>query len=101
VQMTWYSAWKFMQISTGDVQLVVVDELSSAVDPAGEYHLIKRLHEARHGKTMAAITHLFGHLTKYADAILCMKDGRLVKQSTHPELVTRKGEHAKMWKSLT
>jgi ABC-type multidrug transport system fused ATPase/permease subunit len=82
-----------MRISTGAVRMVVVDEPSSAMDPAGEYELFKRLREARQGKTMIFITHRFGHLTKHADVILCMKDGRLVEQGTHAELVAMKGEY--------
>jgi ABC-type multidrug transport system fused ATPase/permease subunit len=92
--MTCYSARKFMRANTGAVRLVVVvnDELSSAVVPAGEHQLFKRLHGERHGKTMASITHPFGHPKKHADVILCMKDGRPVKRGTHTELVARKGE---------
>jgi ABC-type multidrug transport system fused ATPase/permease subunit len=88
-----YRARTFMRINTGSVRLVVVDEPSSAMDPAGEYELFKRLREARQGKTMIFITHRFGHLTKHADMILCMKDGRLVEQGTHAVLMTMKGEY--------
>jgi ABC-type multidrug transport system fused ATPase/permease subunit len=88
-----YRARTFMRINTGSVRLVVVDEPSSAMDPAGEYGLFKRLREARQGKTMIFITHRFGHLTKHADVILCMKDGRLVEKGTHAELVAKKGEY--------
>jgi ABC-type protease/lipase transport system fused ATPase/permease subunit len=41
-----------MRINTGDVRLVVVDEPSAAMDPAGEFALFKNLREARRGKTM-------------------------------------------------
>jgi ABC-type multidrug transport system fused ATPase/permease subunit len=88
-----HSARTFMRINTSAVRMVVVDEPSSAMDPAGEYELFKRLREARSGKTMIFITHRFGHLTKHADMILCMKDGRLVEQGTHAELVAKKGEY--------
>lgn len=64
-----------MRINTGAVRLAVVDEPSSTMDPAGEYQLFKHLREARQGKMMVFITHRFGHLTKHADLILCMKDG--------------------------
>jgi ABC-type multidrug transport system fused ATPase/permease subunit len=86
-----------MRMNTGNVKLVVVDEPSAAMDPAGEYELFKNLREARAGKTMIFITHRFGHLTKHADLILCMKDGRLAEQGTHAELITRKGEYFNLY----
>jgi ABC-type multidrug transport system fused ATPase/permease subunit len=100
-----------MRMRQGDVNLVVVDEPSSAMDPAGEYELFKNLREGREGKTMIFITHRFGHLTKRADLILlashamnvisiltifkhrCMKDGQLVESGTHSELIARKGTY--------
>jgi ABC-type multidrug transport system fused ATPase/permease subunit len=88
-----YRARTFMRMNTGTVRLVVVDEPSSAMDPAGEYELFKRLREARQGKTMIFITHRFGHLTKHADLILCMKEGKLVEQGTHAELIAMEGEY--------
>jgi energy-coupling factor transporter ATP-binding protein EcfA2 len=67
-------------LDTGNARLVgVVVELRSAVDPVGEYQLFKPLHEARHYKTMVSITHRFGRLTKHADVILSVRDGRRAK----------------------
>jgi ABC-type multidrug transport system fused ATPase/permease subunit len=86
-----------MRMKTGNVKLVVVDEPSAAMDPAGEFELFKHLREARQGKTMIFITHRFGHLTKYADVIFCMKDGELVERGTHTELVARKGEYFNLY----
>jgi ABC-type bacteriocin/lantibiotic exporter with double-glycine peptidase domain len=82
-----------MRLNTGNVKLLIADEPSAAMDPAGEFELFNHLREARYGKTMIFITHRFGHLTKHADLILCMKDGQLVEQGTHAELVARKGEY--------
>jgi energy-coupling factor transporter ATP-binding protein EcfA2 len=64
------SARTFFRIYSDRVRLVVVDEPSAAMDPAGEYELFKHLREARASKTMVFITHRFGHLTKHADIIL-------------------------------
>jgi ABC-type bacteriocin/lantibiotic exporter with double-glycine peptidase domain len=59
-----------MRISAGDIRLVVADEPSAAMDPAGEYELFNQLRSTRAGKTMIFITHRFGHLVKHADLIL-------------------------------
>lgn len=50
--------------------MLVVDEPTSAMDPAGEFLLFERLRAMRTGKTVVFVTHRFGHLTKHADLIL-------------------------------
>ena len=59
-----------MRLMSDKIKLVVVDEPTSAMDPAGEYELFRTLRSMRQGKTMVFVTHRFGHLTKYADLIL-------------------------------
>ncbi|KAJ3481236.1 hypothetical protein NLI96_g7792 [Meripilus lineatus] len=73
----------FMRISSGKVKLMVADEPTSAMDPEGELELFEALREVQDGMMMISITHRFGHLTKHADLILCLKDGELVKPRTH------------------
>ncbi|KAJ6508586.1 P-loop containing nucleoside triphosphate hydrolase protein [Mycena sanguinolenta] len=88
----------FMRFTSGTVKLVIADEGSSALDPQGEWELFKNLREERQGKTMVFVTHRFGHLTKYADLILCMKDGRLVETGSHEELMKNpEGEYSKLY----
>ncbi|KAI0086903.1 P-loop containing nucleoside triphosphate hydrolase protein [Irpex rosettiformis] len=91
------AARTFMRFSSGNIRLVVVDEPTSAMDPAGEYELFQKLRLMREGKTMVFVTHRFGHLTKHADLILCMKDGKLVETGTHRELVQKSGEYHKLY----
>ncbi|KAF7314494.1 ABC transporter ATP-binding protein [Mycena kentingensis (nom. inval.)] len=88
----------FMRFTTGKVRLVIADEGSSALDPEAEWELFKNLREEREGKTLIFVTHRFGHLTKYADAIFCMKDGKLVESGTHEHLIAMEGgEYAKLY----
>jgi len=75
-----------------------VDEPSSALDPEGELELFDNLRKTRDRKTMVFVTHRFGHLTKYADLIICMKDGRVVESGTHQELVELDGEYSNLYK---
>ncbi|KAJ4469342.1 P-loop containing nucleoside triphosphate hydrolase protein [Lentinula lateritia] len=88
----------FMRFNSEDIKFVAVDEPSSALDPEGELQLFNNLREARDGKTMIFVTHRFGHLTKYADKILCMKDGMVAEYGSHAELLAKKGEYHKMYK---
>ncbi|KAF8888495.1 P-loop containing nucleoside triphosphate hydrolase protein [Mucidula mucida] len=87
----------FMRFNTGRVKYVAVDEPSSALDPEGEAQLFDNLIKVREGKTMIFVTHRFGHLTKHADLIVCMKDGSVAEAGTHAELMALDGEYAKLY----
>ncbi|KAF6749019.1 P-loop containing nucleoside triphosphate hydrolase protein [Ephemerocybe angulata] len=92
------AARSFMRFNSGKIRLVVVDEPSSALDAEGELQLFNRLLEAREGKTMIFVTHRFGHLTKHADTIICMKDGDISEMGRHDELMRNEGgEYSKLY----
>jgi ABC-type multidrug transport system fused ATPase/permease subunit len=86
-----------MRMNTGNVKLVLVDEPSSAMDPEAEHRLFQNLRNSQAGKTLICITHRFGHLTKYADLIICLKDGLLVEQGHHKDLMDKRGEYFNMY----
>jgi len=90
------AARSFMRFKSDKIKFVAVDEPSSALDAEGELRLFEELIKVRSGKTMIFVTHRFGHLTKYADKIICMKDGGIVEMGTHTELMQIKGEYAKL-----
>ncbi|KAF7358426.1 Lipid A export ATP-binding/permease protein MsbA [Mycena venus] len=75
----------FMRFLSGNIRFAVADEPSSALDPRGEHQLFLSLRESGEGKTMIFVTHRFGHLTKHADLIICMKDGEAIETGTHKE----------------
>ncbi|KAK0191809.1 P-loop containing nucleoside triphosphate hydrolase protein [Armillaria mellea] len=91
------AARTFMRFETGKVRFVAVDEPTSALDSEGEFALFDNLIQAREGKTMIFVTHRFGHLTKRADLVVCMKDGTIAETGTHEELMTMEGEYAKLY----
>jgi ABC-type multidrug transport system fused ATPase/permease subunit len=112
-----------MRFKSGKVNFVAVDEPSSALDAEGELKLFERLIAVREEKTMVFVTHRFGHLTKYADQIMCvfkklylpnflvrvlirtkhfliyrcMKEGSVAETGTHEQLMKLKGEYAKLY----
>ncbi|KAJ7181840.1 P-loop containing nucleoside triphosphate hydrolase protein [Mycena filopes] len=89
----------FMRLNDNQnkIRLLIVDEPSSALDPQGEFELYQRLRETGKGKTMIFVTHRFGHLTKHANLVICMKDGIVAQTGTHGELMAQGGEYAALY----
>ncbi|KAJ7491750.1 P-loop containing nucleoside triphosphate hydrolase protein [Mycena galericulata] len=87
----------FMRFLSGGIRFAVADEPSSALDPKAEHRLFQNLREFGDGKTLIFVTHRFGHLTKHADLVICMKDGQAVESGTHQELMARGGEYSELY----
>ncbi|WP_170287095.1 ABC transporter ATP-binding protein [Paenibacillus faecis] len=81
-----------------DAELVIYDEPTSALDPIAEAALFERFSELVEGKTSIMISHRLGSC-RHADLILVLKDGRLVEQGTHVQLLQRQGEYARMYEA--
>ncbi len=76
--------------------LIIMDEPSSALDPSAEYQLNQELKRIAKDKTVVFISHRLS--TAYdADWIYMMKDGEIVEQGTHQELLKIGGEYCNMW----
>lgn len=76
--------------------LIIMDEPSSALDPASEYQLNQELRQIAEDKTVIFISHRLA-TARDADCIYMMKDGRIVEQGTHEELLRLGGEYDRMW----
>lgn len=76
--------------------LIIMDEPSSALDPASEYQLNQELRQIAEDKTVIFISHRLA-TAKDADYIYMMKQGRIVEQGTHARLLAMGGEYHKMW----
>ncbi|KAG6371979.1 P-loop containing nucleoside triphosphate hydrolase protein [Boletus reticuloceps] len=91
------SARTFMCINHRTTRLVVVDEATSRLDPVAERNILSAFRNARAGKTIVVVTHRFHQLAHEADRILCMKDGSVVENGTHAELVRANGSYAALY----
>ncbi|KAG6888246.1 hypothetical protein C0992_009202, partial [Termitomyces sp. T32_za158] len=87
----------FMRLRDPKIRFVAVDEPSSALDPRGELELFNGLRAEQDGRTMVFVTHRFGHLTKHADLIICMKDGKIAESGSHKDLLALQGEYATLY----
>lgn len=77
-------------------ELIIMDEPSSALDPASEYQLNRELKQLAEDKTVIFISHRLA-AAKDADCIYMMKEGSIVEHGTHEQLLERGGEYCRMW----
>jgi len=82
-------------------QIVLLDDVLSAVDHTTEQELIRTL-RARfaRGATTLLVSHRMSAL-EHCDRVLVIEDGRLVDQGTHAELVARPGPYRDAWLAQT
>ena len=79
-------------------EFIVLDEPTAAIDPIEETRIYNRFAEISKDKTAVIVTHRLGSV-KLADRILVMKQGRLVEQGSHAELIAVDGEYARLYRS--
>ncbi|MED1666976.1 ABC transporter ATP-binding protein [Brevibacillus laterosporus] len=79
-------------------EVIILDEPTAALDPIAEAQLLEKFIEITDNKTAIFITHRLGSC-KNVDRILVLKDGNLVEEGNHEELMQRNGEYAEMFRS--
>lgn len=91
--------WQRVAIGRGIYRFydyIVLDEPTSAIDPLEETRLYKQFVNICEGKTAVVVTHRLGS-AKIADCIVVMKDGTIVEQGTHTDLIAQNGEYKRMY----
>ncbi len=83
-----------------DPALLLLDEATASLDPAGEAAFEQALRHLAGSRTIVAATH---RLTSVIDAnrIFVLEQGRLVEQGTHQELVDLGGLYRELWDKQT
>lgn len=76
-----------------DPSCLILDEATSAVDPATEVRITHAVESLSRGRTSVTIAHRLATAER-ADLVLVMEDGRLVEQGRHDELVRLGGVYA-------
>ena len=70
--------------------LLILDEPTSAIDAESTMLIQNALNKLQQGKTMIVISHQFAGIEKF-DQILALKNGRIIEQGTHTQLIALKG----------
>jgi len=80
----------------GRPKILILDDCTSALDSRTEATLWERLHEVLPGMTAILITHRPDSLRR-ADRIFVMRDGRLVEEGGHEDLIAGRGDYARIY----
>jgi ATP-binding cassette, subfamily B, bacterial len=79
-----------------DADLLILDEPTASLDAYAEAAVYTRFAELTAGKTTVFVTHRLSSV-KMAQKILVLKDGRLIEEGSHAELIALDGEYARMF----
>lgn len=81
-----------------DSAIMVLDEPTASMDPMAEAELFKRFAELAEGRITLLISHRLGSC-RMADQILMLKNGELVEQGSHEQLLRLQGEYCRMYET--
>lgn len=81
---------------TREPELLILDEPAAALDAVAEAALYRQFAELLEGRTALLISHRLGS-ARMADRILVLRQGRIVEEGCHDDLVACGGVYAGMW----
>ncbi len=77
-------------------KIVILDEATSSIDTKTELVISKAMDKLMQGKTCFVIAHRLSTIVN-ADNILVLKDGQIVEEGKHKQLLAKKGFYAKLY----
>ena len=78
--------------------MLILDEATSSIDTRTEVKVQKAFAELMEGRTSFIVAHRLSTIQE-ADLILVMKDGNIIEQGRHEELLAKKGFYANLYES--
>lgn len=81
-----------------DNRILILDEATSSVDTRTEARIQKAMNNLMKGRTSFVIAHRLSTI-RDADLILVMKDGDIIEQGNHEQLLAKKGFYAELYNS--
>ena len=81
-----------------DNRILILDEATSSVDTRTEQRIQKAMNNLMKGRTSFVIAHRLSTI-KDADLILVMKDGDIIEQGNHEQLLAQQGFYAELYNS--
>lgn len=86
------------RIMLSDPPILILDEATSSIDIRTEQRIQRAFEKIMKGKTSFIIAHRLSTI-KNADTILVMKDGNVIEQGNHQQLIEQNGFYAKLYSS--
>lgn len=78
--------------------MLILDEATSSIDTRTEIRIQKAFAKMMEGRTSFIVAHRLSTIQE-ADIILVMKDGNIIEQGTHEELLEKNGFYANLYQS--
>ena len=78
--------------------MLILDEATSSIDTMTEIRIQKAFEKMMRGRTSFIVAHRLSTI-KNADIILVMKDGHIIEQGSHEELLSKNGFYATLYNS--
>lgn len=91
--------WQRVAIARGirkQSEILVLDEPTAAIDPMEESSLYRLILDMGRDRRTFVVTHRMG-ICRYVDRILVLKEGELVEDGTHEELMEKKGVYHQLF----
>lgn len=93
--------WQRLAISRAIIKnsdILIFDEPTAALDPLNELDIMNKLSEMLNGKTGIIISHRLA-TTRFVDKIIVLKNGKIIEEGKHQDLIEKKGVYYQMYKS--
>ncbi|MCL1997728.1 MAG: ABC transporter ATP-binding protein/permease [Turicibacter sp.] len=79
-----------------DSDFIILDEPTSNLDPIAETEVFKQYMAMSEGKTLITVTHRIS-VAALADRVVVFKDGSIVEDGVHEDLLAKNGEYARLY----
>ena len=79
-------------------EMLILDEATSSIDTRTEIRIQKAFASMMEGRTSFIVAHRLSTILE-ADKILVMKDGNIIEQGTHKELMAQNGFYTELYNS--
>ncbi|MCL1987771.1 MAG: ATP-binding cassette domain-containing protein, partial [Firmicutes bacterium] len=77
---------------------IILDEPTSNLDPLAETEVFQQYMDMSAGKTVITVTHRIS-VASLADRVVVFKDGNIVEDGTHDDLLQNGGEYARLYET--
>jgi ATP-binding cassette subfamily B protein len=93
--------WQKIAISRAlfkHAEIFILDEPTAALDPIAESGLLEKFMSIIENNTGIVISHRLG-FCRFADRVIVLREGKLVEEGSHVDLISKNGIYAKMYEA--